>query len=191
MGSSYHPIVKIKSPPLPSLLFRVRWTMSERVHGRAIITKPLDKVCVYSQYVASLIFIQTQTLCKPKNIIYIPYIAHGRAAVPPRHRATWSLTFCTITDVFRFSSRIFHLMTSKMNHDDRNGHFACNFFHCEAMISSFAKVTGPQSRLILEKTEDQKCLDSKNVVLGIENVINMTAVVILVILLIILNIGCL
>ena len=108
------------------------------------------------------------------------------------HRATWSLTtFCTITDVFRFSSRIFHLMTSKMNHDDRNGHFACNFFHCEAMISSFAKVTGPQSRLILEKTEDQKCLDSKNVVLGIENVINMTAVVILVIPLIILNIGCL
>ena len=28
-------------------------------------------------------------------------------------------------------------MTSKMNHDDRNGHF----LQCEAMILSFAKVT--------------------------------------------------
>ena len=83
-------------------------------------------------------------------------------------------------------------MTSKLNHDDRNGHFACNFFHCEAIISSFTKVTGLQSRLILEKTEDQKCLDTKNVVLGIESVINMTAVMILVILLIILkNVGSL
>ena len=97
-------------------------------------------------------------------------------------------TFCTITDVFGFSSRIFHLMTRKINHDDRNGHFACNFLHCEAIISSFAIVTGLQSRLLLEKTEVQKCLDTKNVVLGIENVINMTAVMILVILLIILNI---
>ena len=52
-------------------------------------------------------------------------------------------------------------MTSKMNHDDRNGHF----LQCEAMISSFAKVTGLQSRLLLEKTEVQKCLDTKNIVL--------------------------
>ena len=84
---------------------------------------------------------------------------------PPRAAAARLLTFCTITDLFGFSLRIFHLMTSKMNHDDRNGHFAHNFLHCEAMISSFAKVTGLQSRLLLEKTGVQNRLDTKNIVL--------------------------
>ena len=76
-----------------------------------------------------------------------------------------------------------------MNHDDRNGHIARYFFHCHAIISSFAKVMGLQSRLILEKTRDRKCYDTKNTVLGIEIAINMTAVIIFVIPLIIFNIG--
>ena len=59
------------------------------------------------------------------------------------------------------------------------------------MISSLAKVMGLQSRILLEKTEDQNCLDTKNVILGIENVINMTAVIILVISLIIFKHGSL
>ena len=37
-------------------------------------------------------------------------------------------------------------MTSKLVHDDRNGHFACDFFQCEVMISSLVKVVGLQSR---------------------------------------------
>ena len=45
----------------------------------------------------------------------------------------------------KFSSQIFHFMTSKVVHDDRNGHLACDFFHCEEMISSLAKVVGLQS----------------------------------------------
>ena len=37
-------------------------------------------------------------------------------------------------------------MTSKLVHVDRNGHFACDFFHCEVMISSLVNVVGLQSR---------------------------------------------
>ena len=58
---------------------------------------------------------------------------------------------------FCFSSQIFHFLTSKVNHNDRNGHITCNFFHCQAMISSFTKVMGPQSRKIVEKTEVENC----------------------------------
>ena len=43
------------------------------------------------------------------------------------------------------SSQIFHFMSRKKVHDDRNDHFACNFFHFEVMISSFAKDVGLQS----------------------------------------------
>ena len=50
---------------------------------------------------------------------------------------------------------------------------------------------GLQSRILLEKTEGQNYLDTKNVVLGIENVINTTAVMILVISLIIFKYGSL
>ena len=77
-------------------------------------------------------------------------------------------------------------MTRKSVHNDRNGHITCYFFHCHAI-----KVTGPQSRLLLEKTQDQKCYDTKNMVLGIEITINMTAVMIFVMQLIIFNIGSL
>ena len=45
-----------------------------------------------------------------------------------------------------FSSEIFHFMTSKVVHDDRNGDFACVFFHCEVIVSSLAKFVGLQSR---------------------------------------------
>ena len=83
----------------------------------------------------------------------------------PVHRAARLLAFCTITDLFGFSSRIFHLMTSKMNHDHRDGHFVCHFFHCDTMISSVTKITGQQSRLLLEKMVVQKCLVTKNIVL--------------------------
>ena len=93
--------------------------------------------------------------------------------------------------VFGFSSRIIHLMTRKSAHNDCNGHITRYFFHCHAMISKLAKVTGPQSRLLLEKTQDQKCYDTKNMVLGIEITINMTAVMIFVMQLIIFNIGSL
>ena len=48
--------------------------------------------------------------------------------------------------VFFSSSQLFHFMTSKIVHHDRNGHNACNFFDCGAMIWSLAKVVGPQSR---------------------------------------------
>ena len=37
-------------------------------------------------------------------------------------------------------------MTSKVVHNNRNGHFACYFFYSGAMISSLAKVVGLQSR---------------------------------------------
>ena len=37
-------------------------------------------------------------------------------------------------------------MTRKLVHDDRNSHFACDFFQCEVMISSLANVVGLQSR---------------------------------------------
>ena len=69
---------------------------------------------------------------------------------------------------FCFSSQIFHFLTSKVNHNDRNGHITCNFFHCQAMISSFTKVMGLQSRKILEKTEVENCFDTKDIVVGIK-----------------------
>ena len=54
------------------------------------------------------------------------------------------------------SPRIFHLMLRKTNHDGRNDHTVCIFFHCDAVISCFAKVVGLQSGLLLEKKEDLK-----------------------------------
>ena len=45
-----------------------------------------------------------------------------------------------------FSSRILNLMTNKIVHHDCNSHLTCNFFDCDAMISSLAKVMGLQSR---------------------------------------------
>ena len=48
--------------------------------------------------------------------------------------------------ISEFSSQILHFIASKVVHDDRNGHFACGFFHYEVMISSLAKVVGLQSR---------------------------------------------
>ena len=35
---------------------------------------------------------------------------------------------------FTFSLRLFHFMTSKIVHHDRNGHFACDFFDYGAML---------------------------------------------------------
>ena len=35
-----------------------------------------------------------------------------------------------------FSLQLFHFMTNKIIHHDRNGQFARNFFHCEVMILS-------------------------------------------------------
>ena len=49
------------------------------------------------------------------------------------------------------------------------------------MISTVAKVVSLQSRLLLEKMVVQISLDAKNIVLGNENVINMTVVMTLVI----------
>ena len=49
------------------------------------------------------------------------------------------------------------------------------------MKSSFAKVTGPQSHIILEKTNDSQCFDTTNITLGIKIIIDMTTVIILVI----------
>ena len=43
-----------------------------------------------------------------------------------------------------FSSQILHFMTREIDHHDRNGRFAC--YIIQAMISSFAKVVGLQSR---------------------------------------------
>ena len=57
------------------------------------------------------------------------------------------------------------------------------------MISSLTKVMGLQSSLLLEKKEDQNCLDIKKEILGIGNVINVTAVMIIVISLIIFKYG--
>ena len=59
------------------------------------------------------------------------------------------------------------------------------------MISSLTKVMGLQSRILLEKTEDQNFLDIKKVILGIGNVINVTAVMIIVKSLIIFKYGSL
>ena len=50
---------------------------------------------------------------------------------------------------------------------------------------------GLQSRILLEKTEDQNFLDIKKVILGIGNVINVTAVMIIVKSLIIFKYGSL
>ena len=36
-------------------------------------------------------------------------------------------------------------MTSKIHHDDRDGHITRNIFHCQLLISSVAKVMGLQS----------------------------------------------
>ena len=63
-------------------------------------------------------------------------------------------------DAFCFSPQIFHFITNKMNHDDRNGHISRYFFHCHAMISSFA-TQGLQSRLLLEKTRGRKCYEDR------------------------------
>ena len=49
-------------------------------------------------------------------------------------------------EIWVFSSRILHLMTNKINHDDRNAHFTSNFSRFDAMMSSLAKVMGLQSR---------------------------------------------
>ena len=49
-----------------------------------------------------------------------------------------------------------------MDHDDRNGHTAYNFFYCGAMISSLAKVTGLQCHLLLEKMDDRRCREKKH-----------------------------
>ena len=76
---------------------------------------------------------------------------------------------------------IFLFVTSEAHHDDRNGRIISYIFHCHVMISSFAKVTGLQSRLILEKKCDSKCFDTKNIILGIEIIFSRTAVLILVI----------
>ena len=37
---------------------------------------------------------------------------------------------------FCFSLQLFHFMTNKIVHHDRNGQFACNFFHCDVIILS-------------------------------------------------------
>ena len=44
-----------------------------------------------------------------------------------------------------FPFQIFRFMTNKNNQDVRNGIITCDFFHCEAMISSLAKVMDLQS----------------------------------------------
>ena len=68
---------------------------------------------------------------------------------------------------------IVHVMTV---HDDCNGHFTRDIFHCGAMISSLAKVVGLQS---------EKCYfglrGMKNIVSSVDKTFNMTAVIILVI----------
>ena len=57
------------------------------------------------------------------------------------------------------------------------------------MIPTLAKVKGHHSRLLLEKTENPKCLGTKYVILGTESTFNMIAVMILVISLIIFKYG--
>ena len=93
--------------------------------------------------------------------------------------------------LFDFSPQRFLFMPRKIDNDDRNGHIASNFFHFYTMVSSLAKVTGLQSHLLLEKTENQKCYDTKYKVLGLENAFATTTMIILVIPLIIFNIGSL
>ena len=52
-----------------------------------------------------------------------------------------------------------------MVRNDRNGRFACNFFHCEVMISSFAKDVGLQSgqkqRPIYDRHQEHNCRHRK------------------------------
>ena len=53
----------------------------------------------------------------------------------------------THTKEWLTKKRIFQFQrSSKIVHNDRNGHISSNYFHFDAMISSFAKVMGPQSR---------------------------------------------
>ena len=57
------------------------------------------------------------------------------------------------------------------------------------MIPYIAIVTSLQRRLLLEKSEDEKCKSIKSMVLGIKNLFKMTDGVILIILLIIFTYG--
>ena len=70
-------------------------------------------------------------------------------------------------------------MASKLVHDNRNGHFACDFFHCEVMIS-LVKVVRLQSR---QKNDPffHRHQEHGSILLGMEKYFNMTAVIILVI----------
>ena len=78
-------------------------------------------------------------------------------------------------------------MTNKIHHDDCNVLITSHFFHFDAMISSLAKVMSLQSRL----KQGPKCIYSKNIILDMEKLINMTAVMILVRTLIDFNCGSL
>ena len=64
-------------------------------------------------------------------------------SLAPRHR---KLVFTPTQGSWTFSSQILNLTTNKIIHDDCNNHIACNFFHCEAMISSLTKVMGLHSQ---------------------------------------------
>ena len=50
----------------------------------------------------------------------------------------------------------FHFLTSKVNHDDRNGHITNDLFHCDVIISSLAKVTGLQTRVYVWRKRRSK-----------------------------------
>ena len=112
-------------------------------------------------------------LCKYTSCLrYGRYTLSRLLVLLPHHRVGLCLFLigCSRGQLqrFCFSSQILHFLTSKVNHDDRNGHITCNFFHCQAMISLFTKVIGLQSRKIFEKTEVQSCFGTKNIVVGIK-----------------------
>ena len=62
------------------------------------------------------------------------------------HRTVTDKLWRSTAPLFCFSLQLFHFMTNKIVHHDRNDRFACTFFHCEVMISALAKDMGLQSR---------------------------------------------
>ena len=69
---------------------------------------------------------------------------HGRDHQRPLFHPSIQPHFYTEAKV-RFPVKLFHYMTYKVVHNDRNGHITRDIFHCGAMISSLAKVVGLQS----------------------------------------------
>ena len=71
-----------------------------------------------------------------RHIIYQPSLLYVTLTCPVR---------VTIGENWVFPSRLFHFMTNKIVHHDRNGHITSSFFPVDAMISSLAQFMSPQS----------------------------------------------